>query len=32
MKGKSNTLNLIASNGNIVQDGLELAGVRTQLM
>ena len=38
MKGKANTLNFIASNRNIVQDGLELAGtkegdgVRTQLM
>ena len=38
MKGKVNTLNLIASNVNILQDGLELAGakegkgVRTQLM
>ena len=37
-KGKVNTLNLIASNGNILQDGLELVGakegkgVRTQLM
>ena len=30
MKGKVNTLNLIASNGNIVQDGLELAGAKKE--
>ena len=30
MKGKVNTLNLIASNGNILQDGLELAGAKKE--
>ena len=30
MKGKVNTLNLITSNGNILQDGLELTGAKKE--
>jgi hypothetical protein len=30
MEGKVNTLNLITSNGNILQDGLELTGAKKE--